>query len=173
MLLDYVLCLAVGFAAKFADREVSPTRGYAAGLAYGLLGGFLATRSPSFAAVACALVAGELLAGKVDKAAHYLAGAAFFVTVAALGFVQPPIAFFALLCALAILDEWMEAAAEDFPPALSFIARYRLLSDLGALALSLVTGDWVFFIAIACFDLGYQLFDWLDYRLKGGRKWRK
>lgn len=165
-MIEYLLCIATGLLAKLADRSRSKPAAVLAGFLYGLGGGFLATRSQAFATVAYGLVAGELAAGKVDKLGHYAAVFAFIAAVAFLGFVQPSYTVLAALVLLAFADEFLHDKGAKAKGVLGLVAGHRLLSDLGALLLSVFTGEWVYFAAVACFDLGYQGFELVESRLR-------
>ena len=164
-MIEYLLCIATGLLAKLADGSGKPAA-ILAGFLYGLSGGFLATRSQAFATVAFGLVAGELAAGKVDELGHYAAVFAFIAAVAFLGFVQPSYAVLAALVSLAFADEFLHDKTAGAKGVLGFVAAHRLLSDLGALLLSIFTGEWVYFAAVACFDFGYQGFELIGSRFR-------
>jgi S-adenosylmethionine decarboxylase len=99
-----------------------------------------------------------LLTGKIDKRAHQLAIASLFTTIAILGLPAINLFILAALIALGIADELLNDYSEkNRVPLFSFVAEHRLILDLGALAISIVTGEWAYFLAMASFDLSYQL----------------
>lgn len=166
LLLNYLLCFVVGLLAKFTDWQVDEklfvrkNLQYVSGALYGLGAGFLLTQSSSFASLVIAITIGVLLGGKIDHRAHQYSLAMLFGAMAFWG-VPPINAFFVgFLLVFALLDEALNDlfAAKKLPLA-SFVARHRLLLDFGALLLSLYSGDWTYFIALVCFDVGYQLVD--------------
>lgn len=169
--MEYLLCFATGFLTKLTDWQVDEKLfvykhfQYVTGFLYGFGAGYLITRSTPLATVVIAVTIGVLLGAKIERRAHQYALAALFLALAFWG--VPPIDFVVLgaLVAFGFADE----ALNDFlegrrVPVLSFVGRHRLLLDLGALGVSIWTGEWAYFLALICFDAGYQLVNLLAPR---------
>lgn len=162
-LLAYLLCLSAGFLSKLTDLQVDDklylqkNLQFATGALYGAIAGYLASLSTPFATVILAVAIGVLLTGKIDKRAHQLAIASLFLTLAFLGLPAVNLIALVFLLLLGVADEFLNDYLEGRSvPLFAFIARRRLLLDFGALALSIATNEWAYFLAVASFDFAYQ-----------------
>ena len=167
-MLEYLLCFLTGFLTKLTDRQVddklfiSKNLQFITGALYGLGAGYLASLSTPLATLILAITIGVLLTGKIDKRAHQLAIASLFTTIAILGLPAINLFILAALIAFGIADELLNDYIEGKGSSpFAFVVRHRLLLDLGALAVSIATGEWVYFLALVSFDLAYQITDFL------------
>lgn len=167
----YILCFACGFLAKatdsIADCEFSlklPRIRFAAGAAYGLLAGFLATQSRELATLIIAITVGVLLSGKIDEKAHQLAIAVLLLAVAFIGLPQVNVHLLLLFLLLGFIDETgndladaKEQQKKRFPRPIAKILKARPCLELGALAVGIALNNWVYFLAVLSFDAAYNI----------------
>lgn len=163
MLLEIIIALIAGFLVKVVDwfddtlKSRSPAK-YALALAYGVLIGYLIGNA-TFSVLFLAALVAQVLARKIDTQAHRIGFATSVVT--ALFFAVPSIdfLFFGYFLLLAFLDE------VDFIGRLRFLETHRIILPLGALPLVLI-GRWDYFVGIVAFDVGYELFNIIQYKMK-------
>lgn len=154
-MLNYVLAFITGIFVKWVDWIEDEEKGksklkYPLAVVYGLLIGYLISMAPFSEIFLGALVA-QVLARKIDTAAHILG---FIVAIASLmffGFPEIILSFFGFFLILAFLDE------QEFGGRFKSISKYRPLLKLGSLLL-LLFGRWEYPLAILLFDGGYLLF---------------
>lgn len=127
------------------------------GFAYGLLGGFAASSSPELATVAIAVAVGVLLSGKIDRRAHQYGIAGLVLALAALGFPQVNLFVLFLLLLTSVVDEKINDFIQGRKGLLEEILQARLLLELVALVVSFYLNDWVYFLAVFSFDVGYHV----------------
>ncbi|MDP2974207.1 MAG: hypothetical protein Q8N60_04090 [Candidatus Diapherotrites archaeon] len=182
MPLTFLISFFSGLAAKLTDDLVDkkPHFGrkikYFTAVAYGLLAGYLISSSAEFATLFLAVIAAVLLAGKIDDAAHFLAIIAIAAMVVLLGLPGIIPAFFVFFLAFAFLDEALpDIAAKKFGRSKKKqVARQKIFGegekqafgqkflgsrfwlDIACFVLSLALNNWVYFFAIASFDIGYN-----------------
>jgi len=169
MPLNFLISFFAGLAAKLTDDLIdkkprfSRKIKYFTAVAYGLLAGYLISASAEFATLFLAVIAAVLLAGKIDDAAHFLAIAAIAAMIALLGLPAIIPAFFVFFLVFAFLDEAMpEISAKKLGKGKKKQAFWqkilgtRFWLDITCLALSLALNNWVYFFAIASFDIGYN-----------------
>jgi S-adenosylmethionine decarboxylase len=173
MIQGYLAMLACGALTKFTDNLIDepfktkwPLLQFLTGLLYGLLAGFLATTSTEFATLIIGIAIGVLLAGKIDARAHQLAIAAIFAVIAFKGLPTINLALLALFIGLGFLDEalnhLMDKAKEkgiQLNKAVKHAVSSRLSLEIGTIAFGLVTGNFVYFLALISFDLAYNAID--------------
>ncbi|VVB68120.1 S-adenosylmethionine decarboxylase proenzyme [Candidatus Norongarragalina meridionalis] len=164
-MLGYAAALLSGFLAKLTDSQVDEqlwfgrNASYVTAILYGGLGGFLTTLSPQFATVFWAILVAVLVTGKIDSKEHQLAVGAFIVAAFLLGTKTPDAAILLFLASAAALDEKLNDLAdygELKSGVVKKIARYRILLDVAALAISAITRDVSYIAAVLSFDIGYQ-----------------
>jgi S-adenosylmethionine decarboxylase len=168
--MHYFLAFVCGFLAKLTDNILDEPVGrrwrllpYASGTTYGLIAGFLATRSTEFATLVIAVAISVLLAGKIDAKAHQLALASLFLFMALAGLPPINFALLAAFVALGLLDELLNSLIDLLKEkkarvnrAVRRIASARLSLELGTLAFSIVSGNFVYFFAVFVFDVAYN-----------------
>ncbi len=168
MPLNFLISFFSGFTAKLTDDLIDKKSHfnkkikYFTAVAYGLLAGYLISSSAEFATLFLAVIAAVLIAGKIDDAAHFLAIAAIAAMIALLGLPAVIPAFFVFFIIFAFLDEALPAIAAkklrkgkkaNLGPKL---LGSRLWLDIACFALSAALNNWVYFFAIASFDIGYN-----------------
>ncbi|MEW6035186.1 MAG: hypothetical protein AB1529_01105 [Candidatus Micrarchaeota archaeon] len=153
-MLEYALAFIAGALVKLVDwmddeRKTSLARKLPLALAYGLIIGYLISSS-TFSVLFLAALLAQVFARKVDTPAHRAGFLVAGLSLVYFGFPQLDLLLLAIFLVLAFLDE------------LDYIGRYRWITEtrpflkLGALVPAIV-GIWDFFIAIAAFDIGYEL----------------
>lgn len=161
--LNYALALVSGVLVKLVDwldDDVKSKQPYKYGFAllYGLLIGYLIGNA-SFSLIFLAGLMAQIFARKVDTLAHKIG----FVTsiVTALLFTLPSIDFILLgyFLLLGFLDEI------DYIGKLRKLTEYRPFLKVGAVPLALM-GRPDYLIAILAFDVGYEGFNLIQYKIK-------
>lgn len=159
-MLEYFLLFLAGALTKFVDsghRFFLKGSGIESvlGLVNGLVAGFLVSHSPEFSAVVLAVVVSCLFAEKIDSLGHYFAVLGIAVAVGFFGFSVPVLWIALALAVFGFADELLhERKKQDF---LKTVGEHRLAMLACALALSIWTGNIVYFIALFAFDFGYNL----------------
>ncbi len=160
-----------GFFTKLTDELVDepfkvrfPKLQYATGIIYGLLAGYLVVNSPEFATLIIAISLGVLFAGKIDSKAHQFAIGGIFLFIAFAGIPQINFFLVVLFTALGFLDELLndliDRAKEKKVRVNELVAKFvnaRLSLEIGTLAVGVITGNFVYFIALFVFDLAYNI----------------
>ena len=172
MVLGFALAFVTGFITKLTDNLVDEPfvwHGFAKnllGITYGFLAGFLVAQSTEFATLVLAITISVLIAGKIDDRAHQLAVAALIATTLAFGLPQVSIPFMALFVLLGFADEklndWADKRSEkgiETGKVFGLAVKSRLILEAGALAIGVITSNWVYFFALLLFDLGYNFAD--------------
>lgn len=156
---------ATGFLTKFVDAivddglKVRKAFAYAAGIIYGVLIAYMITAYPLVAPLCIAIVLAVLITKKIDRRPHNIGIAVMFLSLALLGFpkVDP------LLLAIFLISGALDEIGNDLPDKGRFkgtprrILRFRIITEMAALLVSLVTGYWIIFLAILSFDIGYLI----------------
>lgn len=162
-MLHYALALVSGILVKtvdWLDDDVKSTQPYkyVIALLYGVLIGYLIGNA-SFSLIFLAGLMAQIFARKVDTLAHQLGFATSIVT--ALLFTVPPIDFLLLgyFLLLGFLDE------VDYIGRLRKLTEYRPFLKVGAVPLALM-GMPEYLIAILAFDVGYEGFNLIQYKIK-------
>ncbi len=169
MLFNYLIAFLAGLATKFTDNLVdepflfNEKIKYASALAYGILGGYLISFSSEFATLFLGVVASVFLAGKIDSGAHQLALVAMIATIAFFGLPAIVFPFFLSLLLFGFLDELLNNFADkrtksglELPGPIQRFARGRFGLEIAALGLSIATGNWIYFLGLISFDIGYN-----------------
>lgn len=144
---------------------------YATGLAYGLLAGFLVASSAEFATLIIAITLGVLVAGKIDSKEHQIGIAGLFLLVAWIGLPEISFALVVAFTLLGFFDEFlndlMDRLKEKKVNVNKWVQKFvsaRISLELGTLAVGLLTGNYIYFIAIFSFDIAYNLVDKAMFR---------
>lgn len=167
-LLLFLIAAAVGALVKLTDSQTDEkifffTRGqYITGIAAGILGGVLLASDARLTALFAGVLLGLLLTGKADRKAHQLAMAATLATIAVLGIQRPDAPSLLIFAAAAmgdeLLNDWQDRrrrAENGSSGILAIMAENRLILETAALAVSALTGEWTYFLAVIAFDVGY------------------
>ena len=158
-----VVAFATGFLSKLTDVQVDEKRfffknfKFATGLAYGVLYALALSLGAEFANLFLGIAIAVLLAGKIDSKAHQFAIAGFLGTLVFLGLPQVNALLVLAFVVFALMDEFLNDYFDVHPSkgVLAAAAKLRLSLEAFALALSIYTGNWIYFTAILSFDLGY------------------
>lgn len=142
-------------------------------IAYGSIAGYLTSFSEPFATIILAITIGVLLKGKIDDKIHQTAIAFMFLTIAILGFKQPNLLILSIIVVASWMDEWINEFIETKEEKKGFFEKIlskRITADSAALVVSLATGEWTYFLAIASFDLAYHFLDFLMPKILNKRE---
>ncbi|PIT84473.1 hypothetical protein COU37_03010 [Candidatus Micrarchaeota archaeon CG10_big_fil_rev_8_21_14_0_10_45_29] len=157
MLIEVLLSGAAGFCAKacdeFCERKFSSKKiAILAAIIYPLTLAFLTSTTP-LSSLFLALAIASIFAGKIDHYMHLFSLSLYtlLVLVLPLNFFSLPL--FALFLASAFLDE-IKIPFKCF----SFFSKNRLFAPLAAFFIFLFSGQYIFLIALASFDMAYRAF---------------
>jgi hypothetical protein len=157
------LFFVVGFFARFTDVFERDKR-YAhftliSGVAYGFGGGVLAAASPALASVVFGIVIGVMLAGKVDSRQHHVA-VGVLLLIALLLNTAPLFLPLACFTAASLIDEDLheivgsQKKRRRGASLVETILGSRVLVEVAAIVLGLLTGRWIYFACVLAFDAG-------------------
>lgn len=172
MIAHYLLWFACGALVKLADNLVDepfkPRRllAYASSVLYGLIAGFLATRSSEFATMVLAITVGVLVAGKIDSREHQVGVASLLFFVALFGLPSINLGLLVLFISLGFFDELLN----DFVVVLkergikvnglaAKAVNARASLEVGAAAVGFYSGNFTYFLALLSFDAAYNVVD--------------
>jgi hypothetical protein len=162
--------LEIGFLCKFTDfivdesiktKGLEPLKyiGYAFSFIYGILTAYVMTTTPVLAPLGFAIILALLFTKKLDHITHYIGIATIFLFLALWGFPQITFTYMIVFLVFAILDEIVNDLADlgkvKGPFRLFF--KYRLSLELMAFIISWWLGEWIVFISILFFDIGYSV----------------
>ncbi len=130
------------------------------GITYGFLTAYVILKSPIVASLWMAAVLGNILAGNIDSIGHRFGLFAMLAMLAMSGFPQ----FNAYSLALFVVASYADEVLKNLSDAKKIknktfakIAPYRVLLETAAFITSLHTGQWILFISILFFDIGYVI----------------
>ena len=151
-MLSLLLSFLSGFFVSLTDRlsDKKNKLGFFTAIAFGLLLGFLISQGGAVSEVLAGGFLGVLIAGKLDSRPHLTGAIALLATLGFLGLpiVNPTLVLLFTLAAL--IDEYLDERLSKKKFVLT-----RPLLPFFALLISLASGKWEYFTAIALFDLGY------------------
>jgi hypothetical protein len=155
-MLNYIILFLTGILTKISDNIVDKKileEGYAfiASFFTGLAFAYLSSVSVPFATLISAVLVSLLFAGKFDHKAHQITLGVFMTGIFAFGISRIDPVFFSLIFVASFFDEFMN---DNFKHP---IGKYRLLLELTCLAISMISLEPMYFVAIFSFDVGYIL----------------
>ncbi len=173
----YLILLSIfiaGLLTKLADMiaddglKVRALFAYIIGLSYGALGAFIIVSDVYLAPVVIAGIAAVIVTNKIDRKPHNLAIASMFLFLAVWGFPSVNLILLVVFLAAGIVDEIGNDMADRkrINGRLKRIFDYRLISDISAFFASLITGQWIIFLGMAAFTVGYALMEMSESRLE-------
>ena len=142
--------LLVSLTDFFSDRKNN--LGYITGLGFGILISLLISQGGPVATLLAGGVFGVLLGGKIDSKMHATGGIAGAITLGLLNLPELNWRLAVIFGLAGFADEFLDEklAKRKFPVT-------RPLLPITALIASLLTKEWLYFLAIALFDAGYLL----------------
>lgn len=152
-MIPYIAAIIAGAGIKTVDYIEDELKGknlwkwplaIIAGLAMGAVLSF-----SSVAILFLAIIAAQVLMGKVDRPAHGLAVAVAAAIPLVMGMELSGMELFLPFFIVAALDE------VEFAGALKPMWEYRLWLKIAALAVGVASGLWEYFLVLMCFDLAY------------------
>lgn len=166
--MDFTLLIcvfAIGVLAKLADLiaddglKVRNVFSYAIGISYGILIAYVLVANPFLAAIGMATVVAVTVSGKIDKHPHFIGMAAMFLLVANWGLPKIDMILVAVFLAAGIADEIGNDMSDNgkIKGRMKKVFGYRLTMEVTAFCASLATGEWVMFLGMVSFDLGYVM----------------
>jgi hypothetical protein len=173
-LLALLFIFLAGILTKFADMiadeglQIRKIFSYAVGIVYGMLIAYVLVTHPLLAPLGMAVVLSVLLAEKIDRKPHNIGIASMFLFLAIWGFPQIDMVLIAVFLAASLLDEAVSDLADRkrIKGIAGKIAEYRPVLEITAFLVSLITWQWIIFIGMLSFDVGYRLTTELGKRFK-------
>jgi hypothetical protein len=160
-----VLVFAAGALTHIADMaadgklKLRRCLGYAAGAAYGFLTSYIIVLYPLLAEIAFAVVLSVILTGKIDSKIHYFGIGAFIIVIiiSGINLMGNSIMLLAFLVA-GFIDEigndYIDRTGRK--GVLGIFFQRRMTMEALALAVTLVTGNWLFFVSVIGYEIGYS-----------------
>ena len=126
--------------------------GYITGLGFGILISLLISQGGPVATILAGGVLGVLLAGKIDSKMHVTGGITGAITLGLLNVPELNWQLAVIFGLAGFTDEFLDEklSKRKFPVT-------RPLLPIIALTASLLTREWLYFLAITLFDIGYLL----------------
>jgi len=159
----FLLVFITGILNRIADMvaddglKLSNNYSYPIGAVYGLLIAYTISIYPVLAPLAIAVLLSCVFTGKIDSEVHYLGIGTFLFFIYIFGLPPVQLLIFIGFLAAGILDETGNRFADEkrFRGALGWFFGLRLTMEVSAFLISLITGEWIFFLAIVFYDLGF------------------
>ncbi|MFH1685513.1 MAG: hypothetical protein ABH983_04350 [Candidatus Micrarchaeota archaeon] len=163
---NFVIAFVAGFIVKIVDffeddlKSNNPLK-YGLAIIYGILIGYVIGNA-SFSVIFIAALIAQVLARKIDTTAHRVGFAVSIIT--ALFFQVPAIDMYLLgyFMILAFLDEI------EYVGKLKILSKYRPFLKIGVIPM-IIIGRWDYAAGILIFDLGYETFNLIQYKIKHRR----
>ncbi|MCK5023474.1 MAG: hypothetical protein KAS04_04850 [Candidatus Aenigmarchaeota archaeon] len=154
----------IGFLTKFADLisddglKVIKPLDYITGILYGVLIAYVIYAYPLYTQLALAVTVAVIVMGKIDSMPHNLGIAALIVSIAYFGIPAIDITLLALFLLAGISDEIANDIADKKKKKglREKIFEKRLILEVTVFAVSFITGQWMLFIGMLTFDIGYH-----------------
>jgi hypothetical protein len=157
------LSFATGALAKFSDiiaddgLDVNPRISFPLAACYGFLLAYIISNYPVLSPLVTAVVLGVVFTGKIDHGVHYTGIASMFFFLSVFG-IQPVNMYLLLVfVAAGVIDEIGSDRADrgHIKGLLGKSFVFRPVLEVTAFVISLLTGEWVFFISMLSADAGY------------------
>jgi len=166
--MDFIILLLVfftGVLTKFADLiaddglEIRRVFSYTIGVVYGVLIAYIIATHPMLAPMGLAAVLAVLLTKKIDRKPHNIGIASLFLFLGIWGFPKIDVILIGIFLAAGLVDEIGNDRADQgrVKGILKKVFEYRLIFELTAFMVSLLTGEWIIFLGMLSFDVGYLL----------------
>ncbi|MBW2993491.1 hypothetical protein KY317_02865 [Candidatus Woesearchaeota archaeon] len=169
-MIDFIIlgiALLTGFVIKLTDLieddglKLFRFDNYLFGAVYGILIAYVIIMSPVVAPLWLGVVIGAGLGviRKRDASGHYLAAIVMFLVLLFLWDFRINF-LLAVFVLAAILDEWMSDLADQNKIKINFLRKFflfRPIVEISAFITSAITGQWMLWLAILCFDTAYIL----------------
>jgi hypothetical protein len=166
--MDFLILLPVfltGVLTKLADLiaddglEMRRVFSYAIGVVYGILIAYILATHPLLAPIGLAAVLAVLLTKKIDMKPHNIGIASMFLFLGIWGFPKIDVVMISIFLASGLIDEIGndkvdEGKMRGIPRK---VFEYRLVFEITAFLVSLFTGEWIIFLGMLSFDVGYLL----------------
>ena len=168
--MDYIVLLVIflaGILTKAVDVIVDDNKGnkrigYLLGIIYGILIGYILTTDVYLASLGIAVVISVILTSKIDHVQHALGIAAMLIVIAVIGMPQVHVVMLIIFLAGGISDEVLSDYSDRKKK--YGIFRYRVILKIVTLIVSMSTGNWILFIGMILYDLGYTIIDKVAYK---------
>lgn len=163
MLLIYPMVFVMGVLNRIVDMvaddglRLNRYFTYLMGICYGLLIAFIISSTPILAELGIAILLSLLVLGKIDHPGHYFGIGSAVFALAVWGFSPVSLPLLGMFILFAFVDELGNHFADKGRitgiPGRFF--RLRLTMEAVTLILSAYTGQWIYFLAMLCYDAGF------------------
>ena len=126
------------------------------GMIYGFVLFFMVARFEFLAPLWIGIVLGLLMIGKIDAPSHYAGVSVFLVLLAFRGLSSLNLFLLILFIAVCVLEEMLNDHIDAHPiKKIQKLIEARPLLEITAFFVSLLTGNWYFWLALLSLDVGY------------------
>ncbi len=166
------LAFLSGSLAKIADMyadglSIGSRVSYIIGGIYGFLLSYMMASFPVLSPLVIAVVLGVLLAGKIDSPVHYTGIGCMIIFSIIMGIGPVDVILVLFFLSMSAADEIGNDIVDRkrLSGVLAVFFRMRLTMEVGTFMISLLTGEWLFFISMVAADAGYTyMFAWTPVR---------
>ncbi|NOX72030.1 MAG: hypothetical protein GXO64_05055 [Candidatus Micrarchaeota archaeon] len=164
MIYAIAMSFVVGILSKFSDLivddglKVHRYAGYGASAAYGFLLALLIHAYPVLSPLVMAVAIAVTITKKLDDLTHAIGIGSFLLFISAFGFPAVDMPFLVIFLLGGLADE----IGNDFTDrrkthgAIKTFFENRLSLEVFAFIVSLATGNWIIWLSLASFDIGYN-----------------
>jgi len=163
----FIIFFMTGFLTKLADEYDNKKLLrykillFIAGPLYGLFIGMVILIQPLVAPLWLGAVFGNIIAGKIDSLSHYAAMAALIITLLFSGTLSLNVLLIVIFTLVCVLEEFIHYLAVDKKKVKNKTFRnfieLRPLLEVVAFIYSWIIGEWVVWLSLLLFDIGYYL----------------
>ncbi|RLI97056.1 MAG: hypothetical protein DRO99_03515 [Candidatus Aenigmatarchaeota archaeon] len=165
----FVTAFFTGLLSKLVDAAEEHGLGIPAmfsrvsGVAYGVLIAYVISVSPELSGLWIATVIGVIITGKIDTPGHYLGIGSMLFMLPILGIAGIDVPLLAAFTALCVLEEVINDEILDKGRiknrAVSGFLGMRPLLEMAAFVVSAAAGQWVIWLGLLSYDVGYVLME--------------
>jgi hypothetical protein len=170
----FIFVFFIGVLTKLADLvaddgiEMRRVFSYSIGILYGILIAYVLVTHPLLAPMALAAVLAVLMTKKIDRKPHNIGIASLFLFLGIWGLPKIDVLMTSVFMAAGLIDEIGNDRADSgkIKGVFKKVFDYRLVFEVTAFAVSVVTGEWIIFLSMLSFDVGYILISKIGTRIK-------
>jgi hypothetical protein len=163
-MLIFPIVFIIGFLNRIADMvsddglKLNRPLAYFAGILYGFLIAYVITAYPVLAELGMAIILSVILTGKIDHPVHYLGLGSMLFFLVIYGISPINITLLIVFIVGAGIDEFGNGLADRkrIKGILGTFFHYRLTMEVLTFMVSIVTGFWIFFLAMISYDAGFS-----------------
>lgn len=135
------------------------------GVIYGILIGYVISFSPELSGLWIAIVLSVLITRKIDSRGHYLGIISMIIFVLVFGWMGTNILYIIIFTPIGVLEELINDKFVDKGKIknkrISTFFTWRPLIEISVFIVSVMTGQWIIWLGILSYDIGYILIEFL------------